>query len=69
MGLGFHLTLTVVGYNQRATGAGTWFGMTVFGLHGSHHRILQSQLHLVDSSYTEFSIAANLLTNGKALKK
>ena len=31
MGLGFTLTLTVMGTIRELLGAGTWFGMTVFG--------------------------------------
>ena len=63
MGLGFTLTLTVMGTIRELLGAGTWFGMTVFGswftpigffnhTYRSLHRIIGSY-HLLSSTYDQ----------------
>ena len=68
MGLGFTLTLTVMGTIRELLGAGTWFGMTVFGSWFTPIGFF----NLAPGGFFVFGVliaVLNLLTNGKALKK
>ena len=68
MGLGFTLTLTVMGTIRELLGAGTWFGMTVFGSWFTPIGFL----NLAPGGFFVFGVliaVLNVLTKGKALKK
>ena len=68
MGLGFTLTLTVMGTIRELLGAGTWFGMTVFGSWFTPIGFF----NLAPGGFFVFGVliaVLNVLTNGKALKK
>ena len=68
MGLGFTLTLTVTGTIRELLGAGTWFGMTVFGSWFTPIGFF----NLAPGGFFVFGVliaVVNVLTNGKALKK
>ena len=66
MGLGFTLTLTVMGTIRELLGAGTWFGMTVFGSWFTPIGFF----NLAPGGFFVFGVliaVLNVLTNGKAL--
>ena len=68
MGLGFTLTLTVMGTIRELLGAGTWFGMTVFGSWFTPIGFF----NLAPGGFFVFGVliaVLNILTKGKALKK
>ena len=68
MGLGFTLTLTVMGTIRELLGAGTWFGMTVFGSWFTPIGFF----NLAPGGFFVFGVliaVLNVLTKGKALKK
>ena len=68
MGLGFTRTLTVMGTIRELLGAGTWFGMTVFGSWFTPIGFF----NLAPGGFFVFGVliaVLNVLTNGKALKK
>ena len=68
MGLGFTLTLTVMGTIRELLGAGTWFGMTVFGSWFTPIGFF----NLAPGGFFVFGVliaGLNVLTNGKALMK
>ena len=68
MGLGFTLTLTVMGTIRELLGAGTWFGMTVFGSWFTPIGFF----NLAPGGFFVFGVliaVLNVLTNGRALKK
>ena len=68
MGLGFTLTLTVMRKIRELVGAGTWFGMTVFGSWFTPIGFF----NLAPGGFFVFGVliaVLNVLTNGKALKK
>ena len=68
MGLGFTLTLTVMGTVRELLGAGTWFGMTVFGSWFTPIGFF----NLAPGGFFVFGVliaVLNVLTKGKALKK
>ena len=68
MGLGFTLTLTVMGTIRELLGAGTWFGMTVFGSWFTPIGFF----NLAPGGFFVFGLliaVLNVITKGKALKK
>ena len=68
MGLGFTLTLTVMGTIRELLGAGTWFGMTVFGSWFTPIGFF----NLAPGGFFVFGLliaGLNVITKGKALKK
>lgn len=68
MGLGFTLTLTVMGTIRELLGAGTWFGMTVFGSWFTPIGFF----NLAPGGFFVFELlitVLNVITKGKALKK
>ena len=68
MGLGFTLTLTVMGTIRELLGAGRWFGMTVFGSWFTPIGFF----NLAPGGFFVFGVliaVLNVLTKGKALKK
>ena len=68
MGLGFTLTLTVMGTIRELLGAGTWFGMTVFGSWFTPIGFF----NLAPGGFFVFGVliaVLNVITKGKALKK
>lgn len=68
MGLGFTLTLTVMGTIRELLGAGTWFGMTVFGSWFTPIGFF----NLTPGGFFVFGLliaVLNVITKGKALKK
>lgn len=68
MGLGFTLTLTVMGTIRELLGAGTWFGMTVFGSWFTPIGFF----NLAPGGFFVYGLliaVLNIITKGKALKK
>ena len=68
MGLGFTLTLTVMGTIRELLGAGTWFGITVFGSWFTPIGFF----NLAPGGFFVFGLliaVLNVITKGKALKK
>ena len=68
MGLGFTLTLTVMGTIRELLGAGTWFGMTVSGSWFTPIGFF----NLAPGGFFVFGLliaVLNVITKGKALKK
>ena len=68
MGLGFTLTLTVMGTIRELLGAGTWFGMTVFGSWFTPIGFF----NLAPGGFFVYGVliaVLNVITKGKALKK
>ena len=68
MGLGFTLTLPVMGTIRELLGAGTWFGMTVFGSWFTPIGFF----NLAPGGFFVFGLliaVLNVITKGKALKK
>lgn len=68
MGLGFTLTLTIMGTIRELLGAGTWFGMTVFGSWFTPIGFF----NLAPGGFFVYGLliaVLNIVTKGKALKK